>query len=518
MCGIFGIINADGSQGCSQEIYEALNILQHRGQDAAGILTCLKGRLFQRKGNGMVRDVFGPQELLHLVGPMGIGHVRYPTAGSSNMSEAQPFYVNSPYGVTIAHNGNITNHDELKDFLDHTIHRHINTDSDSELMLNLLACELQNVNKDRVNHEDVFRAVSFVNERCVGAWACCGMIAGYGIYVMRDPWGIRPAVYGRRPSMKIPNAYDYCVASESVVLQALGFELVDDVKPGECIVFPAGGGMHKRICASKPVLNPCIFEYVYFARPDSIIDKISVYQARLNMGEYLAKRIKESLENSVDVVIPVPDTSRTAALQAAYYLEKPYREGFIKNRYIGRTFIMPGQAMRKKSVRRKLNAMPQEFNGKRVLLVDDSIVRGTTSKEIINMAREAGATAVYFASCAPPIRFPNVYGIDMPTSEELVAYGRTEAEVAREIGADKVFYQTEEDLKECVKKLNPDINDFDCSVFSGCYVTGNVDSNYLDALALRRSDSQKVAKDSSGHAMIVGLHNMNLSLERSPVL
>jgi len=504
MCGISGILLANTNQNCSVEIYESLNVLQHRGQDAAGIVTCgNKGRLYQCKANGMVKDVFNKRALLNLIGPMGIGHVRYPTAGTSSNSEAQPFYVNSPYGLVFAHNGNLTNAHELEKFLDEEAHRHINTDSDTELMLNIFANNLQKTGKFRVNEEDTFNAIKGIYEQCRGGYACIAMIAGFGLIAFRDPNGIRPLIYGIR---KTAAGTDYMVASESVALSTLDFKEFCDVKPGEAIIITKNG-MSKRQLVTGAEFTPCIFEYVYFARPDSIIDGISVYKSRLAMGEALADAVVKKLGDKmdVDVVIPVPDTSRVAALQVSYRLNILYREGFIKNRYVGRTFIMPGQSERKKSVRRKLNAMDLEFMNKNVLIVDDSIVRGTTSREIIQMARDAGAKKVYFASCAPPIRYPNVYGIDMPTSNELIAYNRTEEEIAEELGADCVIYEELDDLIESCRKFNREIKNFDTSVFNGKYVTGDVTKEYLEMLDRTRNDKAKHHEDIK--ADVIGLHN-----------
>eukprot|EP00128_Syssomonas_multiformis_P002899 Colp12_sorted_trinity150504_noHs@29069 len=448
---------------------------------------------------------------------MGVGHVRYPTAGSSSVSEAQPFYVNSPYGIVLAHNGNITNSTELSRFVDSEAHRHINTNSDSELLLNIFAHELQTTNKFRIDYNDIFKAIVSLNRRVRGGYAVAAMLAGYGIIAFRDPYGIRPLVYGKRKSEN--GGVDWAFASESVALTALGFELVADVKPGEALVVTMDGQMHQEPCSETAVLSPCIFEYVYFARPDSVMDGVSVYQSRLAMGEALAKKImRDWPDNDIDVVIPVPDTSRVSALQLSHVLGKLYREGFIKNRYVGRTFIMPGQTLRRKSVRRKLNAMPQEFNGKNVLLVDDSIVRGTTSQEIIAMAREAGAKKVYIASCAPAIRYPNVYGIDMPAADELVAYRRTEKEVAGVIGADVVIYQDLEDLKHSVRQCNPALKQFEASVFDGVYPTGDIDQFYLASLAANRNDSAKEAREAkTDFVRMVGLHNYD-SAPPSPKL
>ena len=486
MCGIVGMV---ARSPVNQAIYDGLTVLQHRGQDAAGIITCDGGRLHLRKNNGLVRDVFHTRHMLRLYGNMGIGHVRYPTAGCESSAEAQPFYVNSPYGISLAHNGNLTNSDKLKQELFQDDLRQINTDSDSEILLNVLAHELQQKGKLKMKVDDVFSAVAGVHKRCQGAYAAVAMITGYGVVAFRDPFGIRPLVFGKQES---PQGNNYMMASESVALDGLGYELVRDVAPGEAVFITLDGQLHTRQCAENPSVKPCIFEYVYLARPDSIIDDVSVYKARLRMGEKLADKIRRVRpDHDIDVVIPIPDTSRTSALQLANNLGLKYREGFIKNRYIGRTFIMPGQQQRKKSVRQKLNAIDLEFNGKNVLLVDDSIVRGTTSSQIIEMAREAGAKKVYFASAAPPVRFPNVYGIDMPNSDELIAHGRTDEEVCREIGADWLLFQDLEDLIEAVRKGRPDIDGFDDSVFTGNYITGDIDENYLNILQSSRSDAAK---------------------------
>ena len=486
MCGIVGMV---ARSPVNQAIYDGLTVLQHRGQDAAGIITCDGGRLHLRKNNGLVRDVFHTRHMLRLYGNMGIGHVRYPTAGCESSAEAQPFYVNSPYGISLAHNGNLTNSDKLKQELFQDDLRQINTDSDSEILLNVLAHELQQQGKLKMKVDDVFSAVAGVHKRCQGAYAAVAMITGYGVVAFRDPFGIRPLVFGKQES---PQGTNYMMASESVALDGLGYELMRDVAPGEAVFITLDGQLHTRQCAENPLVKPCIFEYVYLARPDSIIDDVSVYKARLRMGEKLADKIRRVRpDHDIDVVIPIPDTSRTSALQLANNLGLKYREGFIKNRYIGRTFIMPGQQQRKKSVRQKLNAIDLEFNGKNVLLVDDSIVRGTTSSQIIEMAREAGAKKVYFASAAPPVRFPNVYGIDMPNSDELIAHGRTDEEVCREIGADWLLFQDLEDLIEAVRKGRPDIDGFDDSVFTGNYITGDIDENYLNILQSSRSDAAK---------------------------
>ncbi len=491
MCGIAGIV----SQGpvVSSDLFDALTMLQHRGQDAAGIITNEGNRLYLRKENGLVRDVFNADEhMLKLRGNMGIGHVRYPTAGCSTSAEAQPFYTNTPFGISLSHNGNLTNAEELKQELFLQDRRHLNTESDSEVLLNIFAHELLQRGVLRLTPEDVFAAVSGVHQRCRGAYACVALITGYGVVGFRDPHGIRPAVYGVRETAK---GLDYMIASESVALDALGYEKIADILPGEGVLITLDGKLHKRQCAANPVYSPCIFEHVYLARPDSVIDDIYVYKARLRMGIKLAEKIlNEWPDHDIDVVIPIPDTSRVAGAELAMRLGVNYREGFIKNRYIGRTFIMPGQAQRKKSVRQKLNPVDLEFRGKNVLLVDDSIVRGTTSREIIEMARESGAKKVYFASAAPPVRYPNVYGIDMPTSSELVAHGSSIQELERKLGADRLIFQDLADLVEAVRAGNPDITRFDCSVFTGEYITQDITTEYLNQLELFRSDAAKAAR------------------------
>lgn len=498
MCGIVGLYS---HHSANQEIYDALTMLQHRGQDAAGIMTNDGDRLHLRKENGLVRDVFSSDEhMLRLLGPMGIGHVRYPTAGCTTSAEAQPFYTNMPYGIALSHNGNLTNADELKQELFAEDRRHLNTESDSEVLLNIFAHELLIQNKVKLTPEDVFAAVSGVHRRCRGAYAAVAMISGYGMVGFRDPFAIRPLVLGRRTSSLGP---EYMLASESVALDALGFELIDDVAPGEAIYVTLDGKLHRRQCARNPVYSPCIFEYVYLARPDSVMDDIYVYKARLRMGIKLAEKIlREWPDHDIDVVIPIPDTSRVAGAELAARLEVNYREGFIKNRYIGRTFIMPGQAQRKKSVRQKLNPVDVEFRNKNVLLVDDSIVRGTTSQEIIQMARDAGAKKVYFASAAPPVRYPNVYGIDMPTATELVAHGRTHRELERLLGADRLIYQDLPDLIEAVRHKHSQIQQFDTSVFTGEYITQDITSAYLSQLELFRSDSAKQARKQAANSVI----------------
>ncbi len=501
MCGIIGIV---GHAPVNQRLYDGLTVLQHRGQDAAGIMTSHDGRLYLRKANGLVRDVFRTEHMIRLQGNLGIGHVRYPTAGSSSSAEAQPFYVNSPFGISLAHNGNLTNAAQLKKDLFLEDLRHINTDSDSEILLNILAHELHRTGNIQISPDDVFNAVAGLHRRCRGAYAAVAMITGYGIVAFRDPYGIRPLVYGKRETEQ---GTEYMIASESVALDALDFELVADVAPGEAVFLSQQGGIHVRQCAENPVYSPCIFEFVYLARPDSIIDNVSVYKARLRMGERLAKKILRKMpDHDIDVVIPIPDTSRTSALELANRLGVKYREGFIKNRYIGRTFIMPGQQERKKSVRQKLNAIELEFKGKNVLLVDDSIVRGTTSRQIIQMAREAGANRVYFASAAPPVRYPNVYGIDMPSKDELIAHGRSEDEVGEEIGADWMIFQDLADLEQAVSKGNKLLQRFDASVFTGEYISGDVSSSYLLHIEQLRNDSAKADRRKK-EAEVIELHN-----------
>ena len=490
MCGILGIVS---NQPVNQLLYDGLQLLQHRGQDAAGIVTADGNMFHMHKAMGMVRDVFRTRDMRNLMGNAGIAHVRYPTAGSASSSaESQPFYVNSPFGVVLGHNGNLTNTERLQEELFRQDLRHVNTGSDSEVLLNVLAHELQEaVHGHQLSLDNVFQAVSGVHRRCRGAYAVVAMIAGFGLLAFRDPYGIRPLVIGRN---SIDSGDEWMVTSESVTLEALGFKLERDVAPGEAILITLDGQFFSQQCAESPTLNPCIFEYVYFARPDSVIDGTSVYEARLRMGEYLAEKIKRSFSHlDIDVVVPIPDTSRPSALQLANRLNLSYREGFIKNRYIGRTFIMPGQGVRKKSVRQKLNAMPVEFKDKNVMLVDDSIVRGTTSREIIQMAREAGAKAVYFASASPPVRFPNVYGIDMPTRNELLANGRSDEEIAREIGADAVIYQDLDDLIKAVQEVNPRLTSFDASCFNGSYITGDVSEEYLNRLESQRNGATPIA-------------------------
>jgi amidophosphoribosyltransferase len=504
MCGVVGIVS---TEPVNQALYNALTVLQHRGQDAAGIVTWSEEHgLKQRKSNGLVRDVFRQRHMERLTGHVGIGHVRYPTAGGSRSAEAQPFYVNSPYGICLAHNGNLTNFDELADLLTREDRRHLATNSDSEVLLNVFAHELQLRVNGSPTPENVFDAIEAVHARCRGGYAVVALIIGFGIVAFRDPNGIRPLVLGQRDK---DGRRDYIVASESVALDALQFERVRDVRPGECVYIENDGVLNSRDFAGQIRHTPCIFEYVYFARPDSILDDISVYKARLRMGEQLAgKVVRDFPDHDIDVVIPVPDTSRTAALQVAYHLGVKYREGFIKNRYIGRTFIMPGQAERVESVRRKLNAIDLEFRNKNVLLIDDSIVRGTTSKQIIKLAREAGARKVYFASAAPPVRYPNVYGIDMPAASELIANGREIKEIQELIGADRLIYQDLNGLIRSVRHDNSAITEFDTSCFSGEYATEDVTPEYLAALEQRRNDAAKQKRENkrrSRNAKVVSL-------------
>ncbi|MCW8127042.1 amidophosphoribosyltransferase [Microbulbifer halophilus] len=493
MCGIVGIV---GRSDVNLQLYDALTLLQHRGQDAAGIVTCDRDRLNQQKATGLVRDVFRARHMERLKGNFGIGHVRYPTAGGSGPALAQPFYVNSPYGIAMAHNGNLTNKDQVMEEIYQQDLRHISTDSDSEVLLNVFAHELLEQRKLQPKAEDIFTAMRAVHKRVRGGYACVALIVGYGIVAFRDPNGIRPLVYGKRETEQ---GTEYMVASESVALNVAGYTLVRDVAPGEAIYIERDGTVHAEQCAEKPSLNPCIFEHVYFARPDSIMDGVSVHKSRLRQGEHLAEKIlRERPDHDIDVVIPIPDSARVSGQTVAHRLGVKFREGMVKNRYIGRTFIMPGQKQRKKSVRQKLNAIELEFRGKNVLLVDDSIVRGTTCKQIIQMAREAGAAKVYFASAAPAVKYPNVYGIDMPSAEELVAHDRTTEEVCSEIGADWLIYQDLEDLVECSAEGNDKIERFDCSVFDGNYVTGDVDEAYLENLHAQRNDVAKSKKTSQG--------------------
>ncbi|MBU2872301.1 amidophosphoribosyltransferase [Colwellia sp. E2M01] len=501
MCGIVGIV---GKTPVSQYIYDGLTVLQHRGQDAAGIVTIHNNTFRLRKANGLVKDVFHTRHMLRLQGNIGIGHIRYPTAGTSSSSEAQPFYANSPFGLSLAHNGNLTNADELRTWLFNEARRHVNTTSDSEVLLNILAHELQQNDSIALTPDDIFTAVANVHKRVRGAYATVALIVGHGMIAFRDPNGIRPLVFGKRETAK---GVEYMVASESVALDACAFEFVRDVAPGEVIFFTEDGQIHSRQCAENPVYNPCIFEFVYFARPDSTMDKMSVYASRVEMGTKLGQKIANEWQDiDIDVVIPIPETSCDIALQIAHHLDLPYRQGFVKNRYIGRTFIMPGQEQRKKSVRQKLNAISEEFKGKNVLLVDDSVVRGTTSSQIIDMARASGAKKVYFASAAPEVRFPNVYGIDMPSANELIAHGRDLDDICDLIGADKLIFQSIDDLVAAVSEGNPDIKTFDTSVFDGNYVTNDINQEYLEKLDALRNNTTKEESDKNADS-ILDMHN-----------
>ena len=491
MCGIVGVV----SHGpVNQLIYDALLLLQHRGQDAAGIATSHGNTFSMHKANGLVRDVFRTRNMRSLPGNSGIGQCRYPTAGSSSEEEAQPFYVNAPFGITLAHNGNLTNADQLKIEMFKKDRRHINTDSDSEVLLNVLAHEIQQgTSSFSLDPSILFKAVSALHRRVRGSYAVVAQIAGYGLLAFRDPYGIRPLCIGFSDT---ENGPEYMVASESVALEGLGFHFLRDVMPGEAIFIDNEGKLYNEQCADNPVLNPCAFEFVYLARPDSVIDGASVYATRLKMGEYLAEKIRREFSaGDIDVVMPIPDSSRPSAMELAMTLNLDYREGFIKNRYIGRTFLMPGRAIRRKSVRQKLNAISAEFKGKSVLLVDDSIVRGTTSREIVQMARDSGAKRVIFASAAPPVKFPNVYGIDMPTRSELIAHGRTEEEVCREITADALVYQDIEALKRSITDVNPMLKKFEASCFDGEYVTGDISRDYLDRIEFARENPKAVIED-----------------------
>ena len=502
MCGIVGVVS---HSPVNQLIYDALLLLQHRGQDAAGIATNHGNAFCMHKANGLVRDVFRTRNMRSLLGNAGIGQARYPTAGTSSAEEAQPFYVNAPFGITLAHNGNLTNCDQLKIEMFRNDRRHLNTDSDSEVLLNVLAHEIQEATSGfSLDPSALFKAVSVLHKRVRGSYAAVAQIAGYGLLAFRDPFGIRPLCIGFNETDKGP---EYVVASESVALEGLGFRFLRDVFPGEAIFVDMDGKLYNQQCADNPTLNPCAFEYVYLARPDSVIDGASVYQARLKMGEYLAEKIRREIPSGeIDVVMPIPDSSRPSAMELALKLNLDYREGFIKNRYIGRTFLMPGQAIRKKSVRQKLNAIGSEFKGKTVLLVDDSIVRGTTSREIVQMARDSGAKRVIFASAAPPVKFPNVYGIDMPTRDELIAHGRSEEEVCREITADALVYQDIDSLKRSISDVNPLLRNFEASCFDGVYVTGDISRDYLDRIEMKRNNPQPENED-----MVRSQLNLNLA-------
>ena len=494
MCGIVGVVS---NAPVNQLIYDALLLLQHRGQDAAGIVTQQERKFFMHKAKGMVRDVFRTRNMRSLPGNCGLGQVRYPTAGNAySDEEAQPFYVNAPFGIVLVHNGNLTNAHALKAELFSTDHRHINTESDSEVLLNVLAHEIEKTTRGLpLTPEDLFTAVRNVHRRVRGSYAVIALIAGHGVLAFRDPYGIRPLCIGGVPGSTV-------VASESVALEGVGYAFDRNIEPGEAVFIALDGTLHAQQCADHPQLNPCIFEFVYLARPDSVMDGISVYQARLNLGETLAKRVISTVPpNEIDVVIPIPESSRPSAAQLAQLLGLPYREGFVKNRYVGRTFIMPGQEVRKKSVRQKLNVIASEFKGRNVLLVDDSIVRGTTSREIVQMARDAGARKVYLASAAPPVRYPNVYGIDMPTSKELVAHNRSVEEIRQLIGCDALIYQEVEGMKKAIGSLNPRIHDFDASCFDGVYVTGDITAADIARLNANRVDVDESMEDNSRLAL-----------------
>ncbi len=494
MCGIVGVVS---NAPVNQLIYDALLLLQHRGQDAAGIVTQQERKFFMHKAKGMVRDVFRTRNMRSLPGNCGLGQVRYPTAGNAySDEEAQPFYVNAPFGIVLVHNGNLTNAHALKAELFSTDHRHINTESDSEVLLNVLAHEIEKTTRGLpLTPEDLFTAVRNVHRRVRGSYAVIALIAGHGVLAFRDPYGIRPLCIGGVPGSTV-------VASESVALEGVGYAFDRNIEPGEAVFIALDGTLHAQQCADHPQHNPCIFEFVYLARPDSVMDGISVYQARLNLGETLAKRVISTVPpNEIDVVIPIPESSRPSAAQLAQLLGLPYREGFVKNRYVGRTFIMPGQEVRKKSVRQKLNVIASEFKGRNVLLVDDSIVRGTTSREIVQMARDAGARKVYLASAAPPVRYPNVYGIDMPTSKELVAHNRSVEEIRQLIGCDALIYQEVEGMKKAIGSLNPRIHDFDASCFDGVYVTGDITAADIARLNANRVDVDESMEDNSRLAL-----------------
>ncbi len=495
MCGIVGVVSG---APVNQLLYDALLLLQHRGQDAAGIVTQQRRKFFMRKAKGMVRDVFRTRDMRALPGNCGLGQVRYPTAGNAySEEEAQPFYVNAPFGITLVHNGNLTNAQALKTELFVTDHRHINTESDSEVLINVLAHELEKATRGlALVPEDVFTAVRQTHQRIKGSYAVVALIAGHGLLAFRDPFGIRPLSMGRGHEGAV------ILASESVAIEGTGHRFERDILPGEAVFVDLEGNVHARQCFDAPTLRPCIFEFVYLARPDSVMDGISVYQARLNLGETLAKRVISTVPPSeIDVVIPIPESSRPSATQLAHLLGLPYREGFVKNRYVGRTFIMPGQAVRKKSVRQKLNVIASEFKGRNVLLVDDSIVRGTTSREIVQMARDAGARRVYMASAAPPVRFPNVYGIDMPTAEELVAHGRTVEEIRVQIGCDALIYQDVEGMKRAIGSLNPRLAGFDASCFDGRYVAGDMSMEDIDRMNRGRDSNEQEEEDTSRLAL-----------------
>ena len=494
MCGIVGIVS---NAPVNQLIYDALLLLQHRGQDAAGIVTQQERKFFMHKAKGMVKDVFRTRDMRSLPGNCGLGQVRYPTAGNAfSEEEAQPFYVNAPFGIVLVHNGNLTNAHALKSELFSTDHRHINTESDSEVLLNVLAHEIEKTTRgSTLQPQDLFTAVRNVHRRVKGSYAVIALIAGHGVLAFRDPYGIRPLCMGRSEGNVV-------LASESVALEGTSHQFERNIEPGEAVFIDLQGNVQAQQCADAPTLNPCIFEFVYLARPDSVMDGISVYQARLNLGESLAKRVISTVPpNEIDVVIPIPESSRPSAAQLAHLLGLPYREGFVKNRYVGRTFIMPGQAVRKKSVRQKLNVIASEFKGRNVLLVDDSIVRGTTSKEIVQMARDAGARKVYLASAAPPVRYPNVYGIDMPTSAELVAHNRTVEQIREIIGCDALIYQDVDGMKKAVGSLSTKLAGFDASCFDGVYVTGDITADDIARLGESRVGGEEGQEDNSRLAL-----------------
>lgn len=507
VCGVVGIV---GHSSVNLSLYEALIALQHRGQDAAGIVTVHDNQFAMRKGNGLVSQVFTQNHMQTLQGNAGIGHVRYPTAGSSSSAEAQPLYVNSPHGVCLAHNGNLTNFEELRRWLTGSASRHLNTSSDSELLLNVLASELHHRRSPGVEPETIFDAVANVHKHCRGAYAVVALISGGGLLGFRDPRGIRPLIIGHKES---PQGEDYMLASESAALDLLGYSPLRDVAPGEAVYITLDGSLHVQSCAEESELNPCIFEHVYFARPDSIMDEVSVYKARLRMGEYLAEKVLAEFPNGhdIDAVIPIPETSRTSALPVAHKLDVKYREGFVKNRYIGRTFIMPGQGMRERSVRRKLNAINLEFRGKNVLLIEDSVVRGTTTMEIVQQARNAGAKKVYVAVAAPPVRFPNVFGIDMPCMDEFIAHGRSIEQIARIMDVDRLIYQDLADLVESAREGNEAIEQFECSVFNGKYQNEDVDLQYLEKLSAVRNDETKILRDHELNGLGTNLELHNIS-------
>ncbi|WP_213957070.1 MULTISPECIES: amidophosphoribosyltransferase [unclassified Variovorax] len=501
MCGIVGVVS---NAPVNQLVYDALLLLQHRGQDAAGIVTLLDRKFFMHKAKGMVKDVFRTRNMRALPGSVGLGQVRYPTAGNAySEEEAQPFYVNAPFGIVLVHNGNLTNAHALRAELFTTDHRHTNTESDSEVLLNVLANELERATRGvQLHTEQLFTAVKSMHKRLRGSYAVVSLISGQGLLAFRDPYGIRPLCLGRNAEGTV------MVASESVALEGLGFKFERDIAPGEAVFIDMQGQVHAHQCAEAATLNPCIFEFVYLARPDSTMDGISVYQARLNLGETLAKRVVSTVPPSdIDVIIPIPESSRPSATQLAHLLGIPYREGFVKNRYVGRTFIMPGQGERKKSVRQKLNAIASEFKGRNVLLVDDSIVRGTTSREIVQMARDAGARKVYLASAAPPVRYPNVYGIDMPTKGELVAHDRTIEEIRALIGCDALIYQDVDAMKRAVMKAAPvaagasKFAGFEASCFDGVYVTGDIDTDAINRMNNNRPRVEETEEDASRLAL-----------------